>query len=263
MDNQKQRDKIIFELGYKYLLSFDSTTEAQIENHLMKSIYDRPADLKIIYKRVVESAQNRSMMPNVIGGSIDGVENLGKVLFDFDARQVETYYGNDVDRFLDEVKEKLKPRGKFRRTTRSSWPIFGRSVLSGANFMSQFESSDDFYQWCDFFDSDERSRLALPLLIGDRISGFGFPLACDFLKELGYRNFGKPDVHIIGIFGRLKLSNSDKDTRVFEAIQRVADAVGRDAFAVDKLFWLIGSDWLKVGSSREDFIQFTQKHLST
>jgi hypothetical protein len=65
--------------------------------------------------------------------------------------------------------------------------------LSGAKFLSQFSSADDFYRWVDFFGEDERARSALPMLLPEEIAGFGFALACDFVKELDYENFSKPD----------------------------------------------------------------------
>lgn len=78
----------------------------------------------------------------------------------------------------------LKPRGSIRRTPRSIWPRYCRTILSGAKFLVQFESANDFYEWVDFFDKDERARVALPLLLDREIEGFGFDLACDFVMGL-------------------------------------------------------------------------------
>jgi thermostable 8-oxoguanine DNA glycosylase len=38
------------------------------------------------------------------------------------------------------------------------------------------------------------------MLISREVKGIGFPLACDFLKEMGFTGFAKPDVHIKTIF---------------------------------------------------------------
>jgi len=43
------------------------------------------------------------------------------------------------------------------------------------------------------------------MLLAYEIYGYGFPLACDFLKELGYNQYGKSDVHINEIFSSLNL----------------------------------------------------------
>jgi hypothetical protein len=98
-----------------------------------------------------------------------------------------------------------------------------------------------FYQWVDVFDQDDRSRPALPMLPGHEIDGIGFPLACDFIKCLGYLDFGKPDVHLKKIFMALQLSTSEDDYKIFKAIIRVVRNVGVTPFNVDAIFWLIGS----------------------
>ena len=79
------------------------------------------------------------------------------------------------------------------------------------------------------------------MLLSYEIHGFGFPLACDFLKEIGYTGFGKPDTHLKKIFGKLHLSRSSKDYDVFRAILRIAAHAGKTPYEVDKIFWLVGS----------------------
>lgn len=64
--------------------------------------------------------------------------------------------------------------------------------------------------------------MALLLLISTKISGIGFTLACDCLKELGYINYPKPDVHWIDVFNGPGLSENNP-VSVFEAIVRMSD----------------------------------------
>ena len=128
------------------------------------------------------------MKAGVIGSSIGGVEKLSQVLFDFAPSRVLEHY-SFWESILDDIEAQLKPRGCIRRTSRSLWPKYCQTILSSARFLSQFASADDFYDWIDFFDEDERARPAMPMLLAQEIDGFGFALACDFLKELGYENF--------------------------------------------------------------------------
>jgi len=79
------------------------------------------------------------------------------------------------------------------------------------------------------------------MLLGREIEGIGFPLACDFLMGLGYSGFAKPDVHLKTIFFALGLSPNQDDYDVFKAIVRVAQHADVAPYAVDKVFWLIGS----------------------
>jgi hypothetical protein len=102
----------------------------------------------------------------------------------------------------------------------------------------------------------------------ERIPGFGLALSCDFLKSLGYVNFGKPDTILRALFADLGLSASDDARQVLGAMSRVAYNVGVTTYNVDMLFWLIGSgkfylDGVNIGRRRSDFIEFAQARLGT
>ena len=86
-----------------------------------------------------------------------------------------------------------------------------------------------------------------------------------FLKELGYLDYAKPDIHIIELFKasylvKPKASNYE----VFKAVIRVSENVGTTPYDVDKLFWLIGSGYFydhkeigkegRVGSLKKRFV---------
>jgi thermostable 8-oxoguanine DNA glycosylase len=103
-------------------------------------------------------------------------------------------------------------------------------------------------------------------MISYEVSGIGFPLACDFLKELGFSEYGKPDVHLKDIFKALDLidpnekSASKLDYQTLKVIDRIAKENGTTAYAVDKIFWLIGSGSfylsnLKIGRQKKVFIE--------
>lgn len=225
-----------------------------------------------LYERMLESAQSGNMKAGVIGGSIGGVGNLGPVLCDFDPVRVLEKYPSGWDEVLDDIVRELKPRGSVSRTSRSIWPGYCRSALSAAGFLSSFSSAEEFYGWVDFFDEDERARPALPLLLAQEIEGIGFALACDFLKELGYENFSKPDVHVKEIFWAIGLSPlGTSDYEVFRAVARVARNADVTPYNVDKLFWLVGSGYFyedphvgkrgKIGSQKKAFIEAARIEL--
>lgn len=84
---------------------------------------------------------------------------------------------------------------------------------------------------------------ALPMILAAEIDGIGYPLACDFLKELGFINYGKPDVHIIDIFSGIGLCDS-KSIAISNSKNNYREGLILPKFLlinVDKLFWLIGS----------------------
>ncbi len=109
------------------------------------------------------------------------------------------------------------------------------------------------------------------MMISLEIAGIGFPLACDFLKEIGFVNFGKPDVHIKAIFKGLRLidpnekSTIKQDYQTFKMIDKIASANNVSSFEVDKIFWLIGSGHFyltgyRIGRNRKDFIKKYWRH---
>jgi len=217
--------------------------EAILEHYL--SLPDKsqsPVSLEELYKRLLASAQNANMKAGVIGGSIGGIEKLATVLFGFNPNKVSDVYGVNSDQVLSEIESKLKPSGKIRKTPKSIWPRYCETILSAARFFKQFASSKEFYEWANHLYQDKRSIAALPMILAEEIYGIGYPLACDFLKELGFINYGKPDVHIIEIFEGLGLCHKGATPyEIQKIIVQIADEKGVSAYNVDKLFWLIGS----------------------
>jgi len=271
---QIEQDRKAYALAKEYLLQLEveGVTPELLEKYLhFAEIKLRPDTIPEIYRRLLVSAQNANMRAGVIGGSIGGIDRLGSVLYSFQPMSVIQNYAG-WEQVLNEIERHLKPRGKIRRTPRSIWPQYCRTILSGARFMTQFATADDFHEWVSFFDRDDRARPALPMLLSYEIDGLGFTLACDFLKELGYINFAKPDVHVREIFQGLGLCPPRaSDYQVFKAIVRVARNVGVTPYSVDKLFWLIGSGYFyddkhigkhgRIGSHKDDFIAHAQKVL--
>lgn len=261
----------IYQTAYNFLLQQDGITESILKQHL-ESEFNKPDDLKIIYKRFCDSAQNRQMSSKVIGQSIGGIQNLAKILFNFDPHLVAKKYSKISSLILlDDIKQTLKPTGQVRTTSRSLWPQFCQSVIDSAHFLKEFKTSKTFYEWADFFANDIKAKPALPLMISIEITGIGFPLACDILKELGYTEYGKPDIHLKDIFKALNIidplekSTIKQDYQTLKAIDNIANANNVTAYAVDKIFWLIGSGNFyitrqNIGRQKQAFIKKMTKY---
>ncbi len=263
--NPEKYDKMIFQLAESFLTSLKTKDGQPVTNALVSKYIDPakpPSNLSGIYFRLLQSAQNANMKSGVIGGSINGIENLKVVLCGFHPKDVLKKYGEDDAKVFADIKRYVKPRGKVNPN--GLWPQYCRTIISGAKFMAKFNSSTDFYKWVNFFDKDDRARPALPLLVQNQIKGFRLALACDFLKELGYFKFAKPDVHLRNIFVSLSLCSKDaNDFELLESIIRVAKNSGVDAYHADKVFWLIGSgnfykDKKKTGRNAKKFIDYVR-----
>lgn len=271
-----QLDRQMYKLAKDFLpkLNIDGVTDLLVEKYLNPlSLNPKPTSKAGLFQRILESAQNANMKAGVIGNSIGGVERLCLVLSNFDSKAVLAKYGNNWKPVLDDIENKLKPRGKIRRTPRSIWPHYCQTILSAAQFIEQFTSANDFFKWVDFFEKDDRVRASLPTLLSHEIVEFGFALSCDFLKELGYVNFPKPDVHLRDIFTSLELCEDKADDyQLFKAIIRVSANANVTPYNADKAFWLVGSGYFyddhhigfngKIGSHKQDFIEFARKKFT-
>lgn len=275
MDNAAT-DRTAYQLarGYWPNQGIERVTATLIDKYLNPfPLSSKPSSMDGVYLRILESAQNANMKAGVIGKAIGGVENLSLVLEGFAPRAVITKYGSDCEAILDDIVKKLSPRGEIRRTPRSIWPKYCQTILSAANFLEQFSSPSDFFRWLDFFDQDNRARASLPMLLSQEIDGLGFALSCDLLKNMGYVNFPKPDVHLRDIFTVLELCEPKaKDYQLFKAVIRVASHAGVSPYNADKAFWLIGSGNFyadqdignngRLGGRKKEFIEYAKSKLA-
>lgn len=269
---REQLDRLVYRLAERYLLSLPGVTREILDRSISPDpAAQRPRDMPGVYLQMLRSLQSPQAMPKVIGGAIGGVERLGAVLFDFDPARVAAVYSTEGDscaRMFAEIKEKLAPTGKLRDAPNSTWPKYCKAAASGAAFLARFHDAQAFYRWVEEHDAGVEERIAGATEIERQVYGMGFALACDFLKGLGYHNFSKPDVHLKDIFPAVGLSASTKDRDLFRAISRIAHHVGATPYAVDMLFWLVGSgDFSPVGprfpGTKARFIAMARDELAS
>lgn len=259
----------IYDNAKEFLIEKISTENAAeiLEHYLnLPNKSKNPIPLNELYFRLLSSAQNANMKAGVIGGSMkNGVEDLGKVLFGFQPKEIKKHY-QSAEQIFNEIVRVVQPRGKVRQEKNSIWVRYSRTILSASWFFSQFENGEEFYDWANHFYDDKKAMAALPYLLSEEIYGIGYPLACDFLKELGFINYGKPDVHIRKIFSDLDLCEDNASNATLQKIiSNIAAAKEISAYNVDKLFWLIGSGYFydhkhlgkdgKIGQQKDQFLE--------
>lgn len=259
----KQKMQTVYIEAQKYLFSMlpASMQPADLDKYFIGDRRDF-ASLQDVYEQFIYSAQNYQGMPKVIKYN-ERREQIKHILHDFDVQIIK-------DMNIDELYQTF--RKEFEVTSRdskqNSWRKWSCSAIDTAEFMSNFKNVDDFRAFVAQFDYNLLTRMALPLLISTKIKGIGFALACDTLKELGYLNYPKPDVHLIEVFNQLGLSGEDPIS-VFEAIVEMAEVckeIDPDSspYKLDKIIWLICSgrfylDDISVGRHKEDFINYVLK----
>lgn len=249
---------------YKYAKDFlvenlpDGMTEKKLKKYMSVSL-KKQKNLKDIFEIFIHSAQNYQRTPKVIKYH-DRRDKIEKILFGFDYKQVAEMDENDLY---------MKFRKSFKVTSKDSkmncWYKWSCSIVDCARFICGFKNIPDFDGFVKRFDYNPETRMALPLMISTKIRGMGFALACNALKELGYLDYPKPDIHIIDICEAFGLSDRNP-YNAFEAIVRMANDNKVTPYEVDKVLWLICSgnyylDDIKAKSKKDEFITEMVKRL--
>jgi hypothetical protein len=248
LEQQRMRDRRAYEEGIKFLLQFDGLTESILESYFQPDSQARALTIGGIYEKMLLSATNVGRNINTVkkhlghawGNSVQQEEWLltkSKVCAFMPKKIIETYGDNPANWHM--VWHTIRPNTAIPPRTVMR---FCQTVISAASFIAQFHSADDFYDWIEFFDRDVRARAALPMLIENEVVGYGFALACDFIKDLGYANFPKPDLHLEDICKGLGLCSQQANMfQVYKAIIRAAGNAEVTPYAFDRVFYLIGS----------------------
>jgi len=264
--NLKDKNQLVYKLAYKYLLELKPPTisEDDLEKYFLGDRKDAQS-LKDVFEQIIGSAQNYQAMPKIIK-FIERKIDIKYILFDYDFKKIMDY---EVDVLYNLFRKKFNITSKDSK--QNSWRKWNNSIITAAKFMSDFTSIDDFKYFVKLFDYNLSTKIALPLLISTKISGMGFALACNCLKELGYTDYSKPDVHLIDIFYELGLSEN-KQIDVFEAIARMSDDcleidIKVTPYKIDKIMWLICSGRfyrhnVTIKNKKEEFIKMLKRHIN-
>lgn len=203
---------------------------------------DSHKSLMKVYERFCISAQNRSMLPGVIGW-IEENPDMREALVNFDL-SVTSHW--DENQFYNALTQQTA-RGRHADLSRPNnlWRQYSRCLADITGFLRQFQSADSsaksFREYISKHSGTKETAWRLAVSISKGIRGMGPTLVCDALKETGFGSYSKPDTHIKDIFQTLRLSSGSDDEEVFYALWDFADAVGMLPSQVDKVFWLIGS----------------------
>lgn len=187
-----------------------------------------------ILKVLLISLQEKQMAYNVIGFlKEDRKDIFRKLLFDFDSEMILANY--DEKSLLETFSKNFTIKNLDSK--QNLWRQYAKSVISAAKFINGFSNIEDFD---NFIESYNSNKIELITLLQNKIYGLGFALACNFLKDLGYQDYSKPDVHIKSLFSAFNLCEND-DYSAFNAVSKMSSLVNDNAFNVDRLFWLLCS----------------------
>lgn len=233
-DNQLiERDRVVYNEADAFLVNLLREHNIAVDLERYWNPAPRPMNIEGIYKCLLESAKNRDRMRRVVDQIVGAIENTEEVLFNFNPVEVLRHFEN-----WEQVSVAIRNALQVNAPNGNLWSQFCQAAISGARFLARFNSHESFYTWVAQFDRDDFIRPVLPMLLSYELDGFGFALACDFLLEIGYTNFCKPDRHLNAIFSELGLceTGKNKEYKVFKAIVRMARNVQQTPYRVDKMF---------------------------
>ena len=219
----------------------------QLEKYFVTQNCD---SLQDVYVRLIYSAQNTQMMPKVIKFH-QNQEVIKNVLQNFDYQKIKDI----APETLFETFQKHITINN-AESKQNLWLKWCKSAVDSAKFVSEF---NDFQAVNDFVCSFNADPKKLPIQIADKIHGIGFALACDALKELGYTQYCKPDVHIKELLSALHICQTD-DYEVFDTVVEMARAYDdMSPQQIDRMLWLICSgnfflDNQQVSGKKQEFI---------
>ena len=272
-------DEHLLNLVKEHVLKDQNASDAQARQVLAKYLNPVPRPQSLtgkdgIFHRLAYTAQDYGMAPSVIGKAMGGVDKLEPVLFGFDPQAVVEKYPDITHHqaLLDTIVSDLKPKGKINQGPRALFPKYCRSLISGARFLSQFNTAQEFYGWVEPLERDAARRLELPRRVQQEIFGFGFALSCIFFMDIGFASLLKPDIWVIRFCNRLNIVSSEDPYLVFNAAIEFAEQVGTTPFCLDRMIWLIGTgefwlDGVDLGSQDQrqsqrqldDFVSFVRQ----
>lgn len=249
-DNKKEIMLIMYNEA-KLFLSEICPKEIDIRKYFnLEKHYKTKND--ILYTLLV-CLQDRQMADKVIGlMKEDRKDIFQRILFNYDEEKILEYYNEEtlLKKFSDNfIIKNIESKNNL-------WRLYAKSVISSAKFLSSFNNIKDFDE---FVNSYTNNKIELPRLLQKEIFGMGFALACHFLKDLGYSDYAKPDVHIKDVFMAFLLCD-DSDDSVFNVVSEMSEIVNDSAYNIDKLFWLICSgnfhyDNILIGRNKEQYIR--------
>ena len=243
----------VFNIAYGYLRRITEEIGVNVEDYFIP--YNSNAKtLEGVFRRFIMSAQNYQAMPKIIKFS-EREDEIREILHGYDINAIKDMNYDDLYFCF---------RNRFNVTSadtkRNTWYKWSRSIIDSAKFLSDFKSYEDFNNFVLMFSKEERTSIALPLLLSMKIKGIGFALSCDLLKELGYQDYPKPDVHLNDVFSQIGLSDGT-DISTFDAVRQMAKDTNKTPYVVDKVFWLICSGFyyleepeLRIKSHKNDII---------
>lgn len=153
-----------------------------------------------VFRRFCMSLANRDRLWNLIyGARFDELDlRYGSILAEYEPTVIVSEFQNQEDRLLSDLlkaRQLSADKTQHQRTNpRSQFRLYAKGILAGAEFFSCYPNGLSFKESIADWLIGPTKASELPYHFRSLgIPGFGPALASDFLKEVGVKEYGKPD----------------------------------------------------------------------
>lgn len=224
----------IYNFSYNYLveISKGKVSKDEIDSFISNQDASNCSSIQDAFEMLLVILQDFQMYPNVIKYQ-DRSDDIKEAIHFPDLNYCASLKPEEL------AKEFIT---KYNSKSSSCWLRYCKGIISGASFLLGFKDYNDFKTTLDGFDLNNVTREAFALFLQTKIDNMGFAIACNWLKELGYVNYPKPDVHMKDICYAFGLIDKNKrDIDCFEAMVNISRLCEIEPYKLDKVWWLICS----------------------
>lgn len=206
-----------------------------------KHLQTRINTLEGLYLQLLKTLVNANMLPKVIKLNQYRAD-YEKVLFSWDPKKVAETWGKKPDALVKEIFKASHSRAEAPgRICRN----FAAGVLEAAQLIGKYSSFEEFREDIARRGADKDFSAGLQYFKENRITGLGPALSLHFFQRLGFPAYAKPDVHVKHVLRSLGwVGEKERDDRVLMQAMYDAYKIAEEPYvpyAIDKLFWIIGS----------------------
>ena len=230
----------LYDYAVKYLKEHtkDSDGSVLLTDSVLDSYFEvhKASSLDEAFSRGVASindADKRSLANPISSRKRKAV--IDKVLCDLSLQEVRKKYNGNFEKLWHDlcnaVGAEVKPN--------NAWYKFAKNIISIVNFLSEFNDIDDLYALLENAVSEE-DKIKLANYIASKIDWWGFPMANNWIKDMGMTDFSKPDRHVTAIIDDIYQTGENSEN-VFMKVREVAYECNVTPFTLDRVLYLVGS----------------------
>ncbi|MFC1817301.1 hypothetical protein ACFL0M_15530, partial [Thermodesulfobacteriota bacterium] len=152
--------KILYTAAYDFMKN--EISQEALEQKLDHYRRHKVTTMPDLFWHLIYSLTNKVGMRATIGD----IDQLKPYLFCFDPIKTYAHYQDDWESLFKAIKKNYTPPGPMNINNKSSyWVIFCKGILSGAAFLSQFETIEAFDKFVNRFSFNDISMAALPIVL--------------------------------------------------------------------------------------------------